>query len=129
MVCSGDQVRRYYMTGMEIWKVFGVYYITRLDLTNKYKTTLYFVSPKESFNGHWTTFSFSFSSSSSSFVCVCVCVFFFFFFFFFLCVEKRTLNNFILCLGLELCKSHLRKSKIGSAIFYETLWILSQTKY
>ena len=38
------------MTRMEIWKVFGVYYITRLDLT-KYKTTLYFASPKESFNG------------------------------------------------------------------------------
>ena len=52
MVSSGDQVRRYYMTRMEIWKVFGVYYIARLDLTNKYKTTLYFASPKESFNGH-----------------------------------------------------------------------------
>ena len=52
MAFSGDQVRRYYMTRMEIWKVFGVYYITRLDLTNKYKTTLYFASPKESFNGH-----------------------------------------------------------------------------
>ena len=71
MVSSGDQVRRYYITRMEIWKVFGVYYIARLDLTNKYKTTLYFVSPKESFNGHWTTFSFSFSSSSSSSSCVC----------------------------------------------------------
>ena len=66
MVSSGDQVRRYYMTRMEIWKVFGVYYITKVDLTNKYKTTLCFASPKESFNGHWTTFS----SSSSSFVCV-----------------------------------------------------------
>ena len=78
MVSSGDQVRRYYMTRMEIWKVFGVYYITRLYLTNKYKITLYFASPKESFNGHWTTFSFSFSfsssSSSSSFLCVCVYV-------------------------------------------------------
>ena len=58
MVSSGDQVKRYYMTRMEIWKVFGVYYIARLDLTNKYKTTLYFASPKESFNGHWTTFFF-----------------------------------------------------------------------
>ena len=70
MVFSGDQVRRYYITRMEIWKVFGVYYITRLDLTNKYKTTLYFASPKESFNGHGTTFSSSI------------------FFFFFVCGEK-----------------------------------------
>ena len=40
------------MTRLEIWKVFGVYYITRVDLTNKYKTTLCFASPKESFKGH-----------------------------------------------------------------------------
>ena len=52
MVSSRDQVRKYYMTRMEIWKVFGVYYITRLDITTKYKTTLYFASPKESFDGH-----------------------------------------------------------------------------
>ena len=52
------------MTRLEIWKVFGVYYITRVDLTNKYKTTLCFASPKESFKGLWTTFSLSF-------VCVC----------------------------------------------------------
>ena len=57
------------MTRMEIWKVFGVYYIARLDLTNKYKTTLYFASPKESFNGHWTTFSSSIYIYIYIFVC------------------------------------------------------------
>ena len=46
------------MTRLEIGKVFGAYYITRLDLTNKCKITLCFASPKESFNGHWTTFFF-----------------------------------------------------------------------
>ena len=52
MVSSRAQVRRNNMTRLEIWKVFGVYYITRVDLTNKYKTTLCFASPKESFKGH-----------------------------------------------------------------------------
>ena len=44
-----NKVRRYYMTRLKIWKVFGVYYIIRLDLTNQYKTTLCFARPKESF--------------------------------------------------------------------------------